>query len=86
MAMIFTTGPVSTSVKPFTCRTDWKTRYASSTVILLGEITETLPLTLSSRRKFLPVISLMNLTRVAISMMSSDSGLRPVISRSIQMR
>ena len=36
-------------------------------VKLLGEMTDTLPLTLSSSRKFRPVISLMNLTRVAIS-------------------
>src|SRR5262245_22916280 len=64
---ILITGPLGTVVKPFTCSTDWNTRYASSTVTSDGEMIVTLPFTRSSTMKLLPVISLMNFTRVGNS-------------------
>ncbi len=60
-------APLGTVVNPFTCRTAWKTWYASSGVMRVGDTTVTLPCTRSSMTKFLPVISPMNFTRTAMS-------------------
>src|SRR5512143_1669764 len=45
VATILITAPEGTVVNPLTCRTDWKTRYASSTEIFEGEMMVILPRT-----------------------------------------
>ena len=60
-------GPCGTTVKPWISRMDRKTWYASSMLTGSGAMSVTLPRTLSSTRKFLPVNSLIRRMTLRIS-------------------
>ena len=65
--MTLMTGPCGTTVKPWISRIDRNTWYASSRLTGSGAMRVTLPRTLPSTRKFLPVSSLISRMTFKIS-------------------